>query len=430
MANDLFENAKQFFEDALDKIEISQDAKNKLECPKKIIQASIPVRKMDGSLKFYKAYRVQYNDSLGPCKGGIRYHPNVNIDEVQSLAFWMTFKCAIVDLPFGGGKGGVTVNPKELNKQELERLSRGYIRAMYDNIGPNVDIPAPDVYTNETIMGWMNDEYNKIARTQVKECITGKPLSLGGSIGRDTATARGAYFLIQELIKDIKEKTNKENKEIKVAIQGFGNAGFHIAKYLFEEGLTIIAVSDSKGSTHSPNGIDPNKLMEIKKEKGTIAGMYCDGSVCTPNTNHDDPKDVLYADCDILIPAALENQITEDNAEKIKAKYIVEVANGPISYKGSQILNDKNATIIPDILANAGGVTVSYFEWVQNKTGEYWDAETVDSKLRKRMNKAYSEIIKIKNETNTDFRTASYIVATKKIVSAIEAKGTKEYFTS
>lgn len=336
----------------------------------------------------------------------------------------MTFKCAVTDLPFGGGKGGVTVNPKELSHKEIERLSREYIRVFYDFIGPDRDIPAPDVYTNAMIMGWMQDEYSKIGRKSTPAIITGKPIALGGSLGRNTATARGAYFTIRELIKE----KNIDPKTQRVAIQGFGNAGYYLAKFLYDDGYKIVAISDSRGGIYSEDGLNPNDVMKGKREKGSVHDVYCHGSVCDLGFKPLESKEILEIDCDILIPAALENQITKENAPNVKAKIICEVANGPTTPEADEILIEKGVTIIPDILANAGGVTVSYFEWVQNKAGYYWKEEEVEEKLKERIIPAFQRIHTIKKEKNVDMRTAAYIYATSKIVDAIDARGTREYF--
>lgn len=421
-----FENAKKQFEKSLKYIDISDDAKEILSRPKEVIEVSIPVRMSNGSLKVFTGYRVHYNDSIGPCKGGIRFHPDVTLNEIKSLAFLMTFKCAVVDLPFGGGKGGVIIDPKTLNKHELEHVSRGYINACYNFLGPDVDIPAPDIYTNEKIMGWMNDEYNKIARKKVPAMITGKPVSLGGSLGRRDATARGAYYIIKEFVK----KSGKKPQKMTVAVQGFGNAGYNIAKLLYEDGFKIVALSDSKGGISVKNGsLDPESIMNIKRKKGIIQGMYCKGTVCDVIKHKNiTNKDILELNVDILIPAAIENQITKENAPHIKAKMICEIANGPITFEADNILNKKGIFVIPDILANAGGVTVSYCEWLQNKSGHYWDLDMVHNELRSRMIKAFYEIESLRKKYKTTMRTAAYAHATKRIVNAIEAQGTKKYF--
>ncbi len=423
----LFENAKKQLEAALKHLKVSKDAVKILENPKRIFQASIPVRMDDGRLEVFTGYRVHYNDILGPTKGGIRYHPGVTLDEVKALSFWMTFKCAVVGLPFGGAKGGVIVEPKKLSKSELERLSRGYVQAFYDVIGPDLDIPAPDVYTNEMIMGWMADEYNKISRKLTPAVITGKPTSLGGSLGRDDATARGAYYIIKELIK----KRALDEKKLRVAIQGFGNAGYHMARLLNNDGYTIVAVSDSKGGIITKNGakLDPDSIMKSKQEKGLIDGVYWKGTVRDDIAHeHITNEQLLQTDVDILIPAALENQITKDNAPHIKAKIIVELANGPTTPEADEILFKNGTIVLPDILANAGGVSVSYFEWVQNRAGYYWATETVHERLKAKMVGAFEDIFKICDEKKINTRSAAYVYAANRIVTAIEARGTEEYF--
>jgi glutamate dehydrogenase (NADP+) len=426
--SNVFKNAKKQLEKALEHIEISQDARNVLEKPKEVLEVNIPVRMEDGSLKVFTAYRVHYNDALGPTKGGIRYHPNVSLEEVKALAFWMTFKTAVVGLPFGGAKGGIIVDPKKLTKHELEHLSRNYIHSIYDFIGPDKDIPAPDVYTNEMIMGWMADEYNQLARKLTPAIITGKPVSMGGSLGRGDATARGAYYVIKEWVK----KNKLDPKKLKVAIQGFGNAGYNIASLLHKNGFNVRALSDSRGGiVCDKQCINPEEILKIKKEKGTVGGVYSKGTVKDDmKHNHITNEDLLEANVDILIPAALENQITKKNANKIKAKLIVEVANGPTTPEADEILNKKGITVIPDILANAGGVTVSYFEWVQNRAGYYWSLKKIHERLKERMVSAFNDIEKIRKIYKIDMRTAAYVHAAKRIIAAIEAKGTEEYFNA
>ena len=415
---DTFESAKKQLENALRHVKISNETITTLEKPKKIIQVSIPVRMDDGSLKIFEGYRVQYNTSRGPAKGGIRFHPEVNLDEVKSLAFWMTFKCAVTNIPFGGGKGGITVNPKKLSNKELERLSRGYVTTMYEVLGPDIDIPAPDVYTNPTIMGWMSDEYNKISGKIQPAFITGKPLALGGSEGRDEATALGANYIIQEFVKE--KDLNPE--ELTVAIQGFGNAGYNIAKFLHSDGYKIKAISDSKAGILSEESLNPEQMMNIKKEKGQL-------NCCSENQKKITNSELLELDVDILILAALENQLTKENAGKIKAKYIFELANGPVTNEADEILEERQIVVMPDILTNAGGVTVSYFEWTQNRTGYYWKKEEVNEKLKKIMSESYMEVSQLQKKHKTTLRTAAYILALKRISGAINAHGTIDYFT-
>jgi glutamate dehydrogenase (NADP+) len=387
-----------------------------LSQPKATMMASLPVRRDDGTTSYFTAYRCRYNDALGPTKGGIRYHPGVTREEVQALALWMTLKCAVVGIPYGGGKGGVTVDPKSLSRMELERLSRAYIRAMADFIGPNTDIPAPDVYTDARIMGWMADEYQAIKRIKAPGVITGKPISLGGSSGRDEATGRGAYLTTRELMK----RQGKEPADTTVALQGFGNAGIHIARLLERDGYRIVAVSDSKGAIYSDDGYDIAALEALKAAEGTVTAM--EGQVRLTN------EELLELDVDILCPAALESVISEENAERIQAPVIVEVANGPITSDADAILANKGTVIIPDILANAGGVTVSYFEWVQNRAGYHWSLEEVREKLEKIMVDAFNKVWDHTEQSGVPLRNSAYIIAIRRIGEAIQAHGTSEYF--
>ena len=404
----VFENVLKQMDKAFSHLDIKPDVKKILQTPERILEVSIPVKMDDGSTKIFTGYRVQFNSARGPTKGGIRFHPNVSLDEVKSLASWMTWKTAVVNLPYGGAKGGVIVNPKELSERELESLSRGYIRAVADFIGVDKDVPAPDVYTNPKIMGWMMDEYEKIVRHKEPGVITGKPLSLGGSEGRGFATALGAFYVIEKAIEKI-----KLDEKPKFAIQGFGNAGMFLAKILHEHGYKVLAVSDSKGGIYDPNGLDIPKVIETKKQTGSVTNYSAEKI-----TN----SELLELDVDVLVPAALENQITKDNADKIKAKYIAEVANGPTTPEADEILHEKGIFLTPDILTNAGGVTVSYFEWVQNRMGYYWDIDEVNKKLELRMHKAFDEIYNISQEKNVDMRTAAYILAISRVAEAVEAR--------
>jgi len=374
-----------------------------LTIPKRSVEVAIPVTMDDGSNKIFTGFRVIHNDIRGPGKGGIRFHPEVTVEEIKALALAMTLKCAVVDLPFGGAKGGVQVDPKKLSKLELERLSREFIRSICDCIGPDLDIPAPDLYTDATIMAWMLNEYEQIKRCKVPAVITGKPVALGGSLGRNDATARGGFYCIEQLM-TIKKLIPKN---IKVAIQGFGNAGQNIASLLDLQGFKVVAVSDSKHGIYSQTGLNISKLITDKSQTGNIS----DGNI----TN----EQLLELDVDLLIPAAMENQITIKNAPKIKAKYIVELANGPITKEADQILTEKNIVIVPDILANAGGVMVSYFEWLQNRSGLYWDLQEVHDKLKMRMDKAFLQVQELAKNFNTDLRTASHICALKKLEAGI-----------
>ncbi len=428
MPQSLFSDASQRLEEALAYASISDDAIERLKLPKSSLKVSIPVRMDDGTLRIFPGYRVRYDDTRGPTKGGIRYHQAVSIDEVQSLAFWMTFKCAVANLPFGGGKGGITVNPKELSHFELERLSRGYIDAVADFIGPDVDIPAPDVYTNQMIMGWMVDEYSIIKRQITPAVITGKPLTMGGSLGRDTATAMGAFFTIEATWPKL---GNGSPADTTVAVQGFGNAGAIIAELLFNAGYKVVAVSDSKGGIYRREGLDIPSVRQFKDSTRTLKAVYCEGTVCSI-VEHDTitNEELLALDVDILAPAALENQITAANARDIKAKAVYELANGPTTPGADEILHQRDVIVFPDILVNAGGVTVSYFEWVQNRQGLYWTLEEVNQQLKQKMVEETERIWAIAQEQGIAPRTAAYVHALNRIGDAVQAKGTKDYFTS
>ncbi len=423
--NNLYEESLSRLDTAATFADIDPEAVQKLKNAKSCLQVSIPVRMDDGSLQTFTGIRVHHDNTRGPTKGGIRFHPDVSLDEVKTLAFWMTLKCAVVGIPFGGGKGGIIVDPKKLSRMELERLSRGYIEAMSDFIGPEVDIPAPDVYTNAMIMGWMMDEYCKITRKSQPGVITGKPISLGGSLGRDDATSRGGYYCIKELEK----KKNWDPKKIRVAVQGFGNAGQHIADLLQQDGYKVVAISDSQGGIYRPEGFDVQSIIYMKKSSKKLQAVYCEGSVCElVEAKHITNEELLELDVDILIPAALENQITSKNADNIKAKYILELANGPISIDADPILNKKEIMIIPDILANAGGVTVSYFEWVQNKSGLYWELSKIHKKLKEIMSREFNNVYQNMEACNTDMRTAAYVHALNRLAESVVSLGTQGYF--
>ena len=421
----LLSDANKRLEKALKHVDISEDAIARLEHPKTSLSVSIPVRMDDGSLKVFSGYRVRYDDTRGAGKGGVRYHPGVSLDEVQSLAFWMTFKCALLDLPFGGAKGGITVNPKELSKAELERLSRGYIDAIADAIGVDIDILAPDVYTNAVIMGWMMDQYSTIQRQLCWGVVTGKPLALGGSKGRDTATAMGAFTVIKAML----SKFELSPAETTVAIQGFGNAGSILAGFLDRAGYKIVAVSDSKGGIYAPQGLDIASVSEHKNQSREMKAVYCRDTVCSIVEHEVISNDKLLAlDVDVLIPAALENQITAKNASDIKAKYIFEVANGPINSDADKTLAERGTYVFPDILVNAGGVTVSYFEWVQNRSGWYWTLDEVNQRLQAKMQESAEQVWQISQEQRIDLRTAAYVRALKRLGTALDAKGNRDYF--
>jgi glutamate dehydrogenase (NADP+) len=423
--NSIFEDALLRIKSLAKLADINPEIIEALSHPKETMSINLPVRMDDGSKQYFPAYRCRYNNILGPTKGGIRFHPKVNIDEVQALALWMTIKCAVVGLPFGGGKGGITVDPKALSPMELERLSRAYMRALVDFIGPHRDIPAPDVNTNPLIMGWMMDEYEAIKRNHNPAVITGKPIELGGSLGRDDATGRGAYLCTLELIK----KMAWSPTELTVAIQGFGNGGYHVAHLLQRAGCKIVAISDSKGGIYAKSGFDIDSLWQEKQRSRQMRAVYCDGAVCEM-IEHSSITNaaLLELDVDILIPAALEGVITKQNAHNIKAKAIVEIANGPILFEADTILFNKGIKVVPDVLANAGGVTVSYFEWVQNLSGQTWPLEEINQKLKDKMTSAFSQAWDLAEQQNYSLRQAAYINALHRISAATSALGTQHYF--
>lgn len=422
MTTSIFDEARARLDKALKHYRIDGETELQLRAPKSQLSVSLPVRMDDGSLKVFQGYRVRYNDSLGPTKGGIRFHPAVNLDEVTSLAFWMTFKCAVIGLPYGGGKGGVAVNPKELSQPEIERLSRAYIAAIADFIGPDIDVPAPDVYTNPTIMAWMVDEYSKIKRAYSPAVITGKPVALGGSLGREDATGRGGFYVLES----IRRRLKLPDGPLRVAVQGFGNSGFHFARLAAQAGYKIVAVSDSQGGILREDGIDPIGTNMLKMHEGQLKAARLRGSTYeVVSYDKISNGELLELDVDVLVPAALENVLTEKNASKIRAKCVLELANGPTTNAADEILEQKKVHVIADILANAGGVTVSYFEWVQNRLGYYWPEAEVQEKLKVAMEKAANDVVDISDNFKTSLRTASYITALKRINEGVIAKGTK-----
>lgn len=382
-----------------------------LKTPKRVIQASVPVKMDDGSLKIFPAYRVQHNNIRGPFKGGLRYHPQVDEDEVQSLAFWMTIKCSVADIPYGGAKGGITVNPKELSHGELERLTRGYMRVMSDFIGPNKDIPAPDINTNAQVMAWMMDEYSSLKGYNEPAVVTGKPIEIGGSLGREEATGRGGFFVLENIIKKLKFNDRK----IRIAVQGFGNVGMNFSRIAAENGYNIVAVSDFEGGVYNDDGLDIKKVIEHRNTTGSVINFSGGKNISN--------KELLELPVEILVPAAIENVITENNAEKISAELIMELANGPIDFKADEILNKKGKIIIPDVLANSGGVIVSYFEWVQNIRHFYWDLDKVNERLSAKINSAADLVYEYSEKYKIDMRSAAYILAIEKLVTAFKIRG-------
>ncbi len=417
----VFKNALSQLDKAAKYLELDKDILDILRNPQRILQASLPVKMDDGSVKVFTAFRVQHNDARGPFKGGIRFHPKTNLDEVKALAFWMTIKTAVVGIPLGGGKGGVTVDPKKLSKAELERLSRAYIRAFKDFIGPKKDVPAPDVNTNPQIMAWMVDEYEQVTGQKNLGVITGKPLELGGSQGRTAATGLGGFFVFRQLAKKLKLKP----KQTTVAIQGFGNVGYFLAKFLHEAGYKIVAVADSKGGIYDKRhqGMDPDHLLKQKQSKGFTNGCYCVGSVCDcKNYTLVKSDKILELPVDVVVPAALENAINKENAGRIKANIILEMANGGVTPEAEDKLLAKKKLVVPDVLINAGGVVVSYFEWVQNLQNYYWTEEEVNKKLDEIMSKAFADIWSLGGKLKVDLRTAAFVLAVKRIVGAIEKR--------
>lgn len=413
MSNSAFTNAMAQLQKAANIINLDKNILSKLQVPQHLHAAKIPVQMDNGQTQEFTAYRIQFNNARGPFKGGIRYHQNVTEDEVKALSFWMTMKCSVVGLPLGGGKGGVIVDPKKLTSNELQKLSRGYIQAFYKFIGPVQDVPAPDVNTTPQIMGWMIDEYEKLVGFHAPGTITGKPLSIGGSAGRSFATAQGGVYVLQEVMK----KLGKNPSNTTVAVQGFGNAGSYMAKILSGLGYKIVAVSDSKlGIRNQELGIrDIDALVKYKKETGSVKNF--------PGTTEVSNEQLLELDVDVLVPAALENQITSANAGKIKAKIILELANGPTTPEADEILFKNGVTVVPDILSNAGGVTVSYFEQVQNAYNYYWTESEVLEKLIKIMVDSFNAVWNTKQKHNIDMRTAAFVVAVERVAQAMKDRG-------
>ncbi len=392
------------------KLKLTESEIEILTMPRRSFTFSFPVIMDDGNTKIFTGYRIQFNNARGPTKGGIRFHHEVDLEEVKTLAFLMTLKCAVVNIPFGGAKGGVVVDTKKLSKGELERLSRAYIREIYKFIGPDTDIPAPDVNTNPQIMAWMLDEYEEIAGRHAPGVITGKPVEIGGSLVRDISTSLGGVFVLKEAMKG----TSVKPENTKVAVQGFGNAGMNIARILYEQKYKIIAVSDSKSGICNEMGLNIEKAIEHKNSKGSFKGF---------STKEITNEELLELECDVLIPAALGSQITEKNADSIKAKIILEIANGPITPEADKILESKGINVVPDILANAGGVAVSYFEWVQNSMNYYWTREEVTKKLEECMVSSTREVQKACKEYNCSMRDAAYILAVNKVLTAERLRG-------
>jgi glutamate dehydrogenase (NAD(P)+) len=406
-----FRIAMRQFDTAAEKLKLDAGLREVLRSPRRALSLSLPIKMDDGTIKVFHGYRVQHNNARGPCKGGIRYHPNVSFDEVQALASWMTWKCATVNIPFGGAKGGIICDPKSLSRNELERLTRRYAYEISDFIGPDRDIPAPDVYTDAQVMAWIMDTYSMTLGHTVPGVVTGKPTFLGGSLGRNEATARGCVYTIRCAC----EVKGVDHAQATAAIQGFGNAGSIAAELLHKIGMKVVAVSDSKGGIINPKGLDISKVVAHKNKTGSVVRF--------PGAKPISSEEVLELDCDVLVPAALENQITLANAHKVKARIIAEAANGPTTPGADKILHQKGVFLIPDILANAGGVTVSYFEWVQDLQELFWDVEEVHRKMEKIMGKAFSDVHSAAKQHRVDMRTGAYIVAVDRVAKATESRG-------
>ncbi|MFJ7734596.1 Glu/Leu/Phe/Val dehydrogenase [Lysinibacillus sp. NPDC097231] len=406
----LFTSTQDVIQDALNKLGYDEAMYELLKEPLRMLQVRIPVKMDDGTTKVFTGYRAQHNDAVGPTKGGVRFHPQVSEEEVKALSMWMTLKCGIVDLPYGGGKGGVICDPRQMSMGEIERLSRGYVRAVSQIVGPTKDIPAPDVFTNAQIMAWMMDEYSRMDEFNSPGFITGKPLVLGGSQGRDRATAQGVTIVIEEAAK----KRGIDIKGARVVIQGFGNAGSFLAKFMHDLGAKVIGISDAYGALHDPEGLDIDYLLDRRDSFGTVTTLF---------ENTISNKELLELDCDILVPAAIENQITADNAHNIKANIVVEAANGPTTTEATKILTERGILLVPDVLASAGGVTVSYFEWVQNNQGYYWTEEEVEERLYKKMVEAFDNVYTTATNRNINMRLAAYMVGVRRTAEASRFRG-------
>lgn len=406
----LLSSTQSIIKEAVRKLGYNDAMYELLKEPLKILTVRIPVRMDDGSTKIFTGYRSQHNDAVGPTKGGVRFHPEVNEEEVKALSMWMSLKCGIFDLPYGGGKGGIICDPRGMSFSELERLSRGYVRAVSQIVGPTKDIPAPDVFTNPQIMAWMMDEYSRIQEFDSPGFITGKPLVLGGSLGRETATAQGVTICIEEAAK----RRGISIKGARVIVQGFGNAGSYLAKFMKDAGAKVIGISDAYGALYDPDGLDIDYLLDRRDSFGTVTNLF---------TNVITNQELLEKECEILVPAAISNQITRENADNIKAEIIVEAANGPTTLEATNILAKRNVLLVPDVLASSGGVTVSYFEWVQNNQGYYWSEEEVAEKLRKKVVDSFEKVFSTSQNYQINMRLAAYMVGIRKMAEASQYRG-------
>ncbi len=407
---DVLSGTQEIVKVALSKLGYGPDVYELLKEPMRTLTVRFPVRMDDGSVKIFTGYRAQHNDSIGPTKGGIRFHPDVTENEVKALSLWMSIKCGIANLPYGGGKGGVICDPREMSFREQERLARAYVRAISQIVGPTKDIPAPDVMTNSQVMAWMLDEYSHMREFDSPNFITGKPIALGGSLGRDTSTARGVAICIREAARV--KGLSLENA--RVVVQGFGNAGSYLAKFMHDAGAKVVGISDAYGALHDERGLDINSLLERRDSFGTVTKLF---------KNTISNKELLELDCDILVPAAIENQITMANADNIKAKIIVEAANGPTTMEATKLLSEKDVLLVPDVLGNSGGVIVSYFEWVQNNQGYYWTEQEVENRLEELMVRSFETVYKTSQARKIDMRLAAYMVGIKRMAEAVELRG-------
>ncbi|MDG5471825.1 Glu/Leu/Phe/Val dehydrogenase [Jeotgalibacillus sp. ET6] len=406
----LFTSTQEVIREALTKMGYDEPVYELMKEPMRLLTVRMPVRMDDGSTRVFTGYRAQHNDSVGPTKGGVRFHPDVDEEEVKALSMWMTLKCGIVDLPYGGGKGGIICDPRTMSMRELENLSRAYVRAISQIVGPTKDIPAPDVYTNSQIMAWMMDEYSRIDEFNSPGFITGKPIVLGGSQGREKATAQGVTICIDQAAK----KRGLSIKGARVVVQGFGNAGSFLAKFMHDAGAKVIAISDAHGAIHDPEGLDIDYLLDRRDSFGTVTTLF-DNTL----TN----SELLEIECDILVPAAVSNQITAENVDRIKASIIVEAANGPTTLEATKRLNERGVLLVPDVLASSGGVTVSYFEWVQNNQGYYWTEEEVNEKLEKKLIDAFNQVYDLSQSRRVNMRLAAYMVGVRKSAEASRFRG-------
>ncbi len=403
-------STQEVVKEALSKLGYGQSMYELLKEPLRVLTVRIPVHMDDGNVKVFTGYRAQHNNAVGPTKGGIRFHPDVTEDEVKALSIWMSIKCGIANLPYGGGKGGVICDPREMSFREQEQVARGYVRAISQIVGSAKDIPAPDVMTNSQVMAWMMDEYSRIREFDSPGFITGKPIVLGGSQGRDTSTARGVAICIREAAK----KRGIELKGARVVVQGFGNAGSYLAKFMHDSGAKVIAISDAYGALHDENGLDIDSLLERRDSFGTVTKLF---------KNTISNQELLELPCDILVPAAIENQITKQNADRIAAQIVVEAANGPTTPEATRILSENGVLLVPDVLGNSGGVIVSYFEWVQNNQGYYWSEEEVETRLEELMVRSFETVYHTAEARRIDMRLAAYMVGLRRMAEAVELRG-------